>query len=1296
MANEVNITITGSNVSGPAFASAMGDLAKLRLEAAALAKEMDKIGKLRIDPNEATSSLIALRSKMQSLGIADIADVNVNPGRITTQLQMLKRLIDQAGISDILDVNVDKPAIASQLRDLAGISETIPIRFNIGAIPDLPKLGESIPLKFNIGSIPNLPQLGAIENVSSLNAAREAFQSLGLTISDVNTRLGIVDGSFARTGAMLLDSQNAFQGLGLSMDNTRSAMAILSGQMLPVMAQRMQDMNAVTRVALPLFQNAGGGWAFMSSRISLFGHALDAVLPPFLASISLWHLSIELAIEFGASLLGAAVALGTFAAAAVPTFKDIYSILQSTYTVNQAFGASIYPLTGGFQQMAQAVQPEVYVLFGEALYVVNQKTGAFTTLATAAGKVVDDLGARFTYAVTQGKGMNAFLAEAPKDLQGWGNVIGNIGGIIGNVFKVLPGYAAIILHALDDVTHAIELVTGSALGEWLLKIGLVSHGALVYVGLLATAFTFLATRALSALPGLFLGIATGLDRIGVSGAASTMLNTAAAVEKLAVSTAAVAGIGLLAAGFGYLVFEALTAKSAVDDFFANLQQQAQGASILNLQSTLTTQLAIAQKDYAAATQQVTLAQQHYNQVSANQPLYLRQAAMGLQIAKNNAGDYAAGLQQIKDEQSIVNQHVQEAAGIFHGTANAWSALNAAGITSSQLLDTNRQHWEEAMIEAQAYDNTLRAVTQTTGRYGAAQNALNFVAGDSANALGQVDSAMTKVVQAQDQLINVVLGGQQSFLSYMSSLDTMNTDFGKAKFGIDGLSLSSRTLANDFYTTAIPAAQKLIDSLDMQNISTKDLTTVIATQAGELLKYAGNSDTARATVVALINNALGPGTVSLQSLNKWVGTNSTTLNGFKSIVDKTTISAGSLAGVLQNDLNAQFAQDILKSSGATKDMQNFTNALVNGGSNTSRFHGARQQLITDLENAGFSAHDATGFVDGLQRKIDAMHGKTVGVGVHASGSGQITARENILGETQQVIGNLLFVNKGGRIPGFGDVDSVMAMLTPGEAVIPKWLVPILSPLLRKYGVPGFVSGGYVQDPQSIADFEGSMGSRFIHQPWPVYGKAESSKFLNDLNAAAQKMAQAAAAAAGGGAGTPGPGGGDPTSNQMLAMRLAPYWANGMEWADWRALWNQESGWNQYARNPGSGAYGIPQALPPGKMGAAANPPQSNPAAQISWGIGYIKGRYGDPIGAWAHEVAFNWYDNGGWLMPGMNIAMNGTGRPERVSPPNGGFDVVRMEIQAGGASAFEAFMVEAIRHWVRIKGGGDVQKAFGRR
>jgi hypothetical protein len=38
---------------------------------------------------------------------------------------------------------------------------------------------------------------------------------------------------------------------------------------------------------------------------------------------------------------------------------------------------------------------------------------------------------------------------------------------------------------------------------------------------------------------------------------------------------------------------------------------------------------------------------------------------------------------------------------------------------------------------------------------------------------------------------------------------------------------------------------------------------------------------------------------------------------------------------------------------------------------------------------------------------------------------------------------------------------------------------------------------------------------------------------------------------------------------------------------------------------------------------------------------------------------------------------------------------QLEVTSSGSSAFEQFMVMAIREWVRTKGGGNVQKAFGR-
>lgn len=92
---------------------------------------------------------------------------------------------------------------------------------------------------------------------------------------------------------------------------------------------------------------------------------------------------------------------------------------------------------------------------------------------------------------------------------------------------------------------------------------------------------------------------------------------------------------------------------------------------------------------------------------------------------------------------------------------------------------------------------------------------------------------------------------------------------------------------------------------------------------------------------------------------------------------------------------------------------------------------------------------------------------------------------------------------------------------------------------------------------------------------------------------------------------------------LEMTLARGWGED-QFACLDALWTKESGWRVNAANPSSGAYGIPQSLPGSKMASAGADWQTNPATQISWGLGYIAGRYGTPCAAWAHSQARNWY------------------------------------------------------------------------
>lgn len=125
------------------------------------------------------------------------------------------------------------------------------------------------------------------------------------------------------------------------------------------------------------------------------------------------------------------------------------------------------------------------------------------------------------------------------------------------------------------------------------------------------------------------------------------------------------------------------------------------------------------------------------------------------------------------------------------------------------------------------------------------------------------------------------------------------------------------------------------------------------------------------------------------------------------------------------------------------------------------------------------------------------------------------------------------------------------------------------------------------------------------------------------------------------------GGTPRANIISSFDLA----KGRGWTGDQfdamvELWWRESGWSQLANasgrhgNPDTKAYGIPQALPPTKMASAGSDWASNAKTQIKWGLGYIGGRYGNPVKALAHKNATKgeygnrdgWYASGG-MIPG---------------------------------------------------------------
>ena len=132
----------------------------------------------------------------------------------------------------------------------------------------------------------------------------------------------------------------------------------------------------------------------------------------------------------------------------------------------------------------------------------------------------------------------------------------------------------------------------------------------------------------------------------------------------------------------------------------------------------------------------------------------------------------------------------------------------------------------------------------------------------------------------------------------------------------------------------------------------------------------------------------------------------------------------------------------------------------------------------------------------------------------------------------------------------------------------------------------------------------------------------------VTTSAQILAQAGAPTGGS---TPVPRGASGSAVQaqniakLLTVRYG--WAPSQDAGQWNALvdlWNRESGWRWDAKNPTSGAYGIPQSLPASKMATAGADWLTNPATQIRWGLSYIRARYGSPVNAWSHETSAGWY------------------------------------------------------------------------
>ncbi|WP_139416906.1 lytic transglycosylase domain-containing protein [Agromyces laixinhei] len=202
----------------------------------------------------------------------------------------------------------------------------------------------------------------------------------------------------------------------------------------------------------------------------------------------------------------------------------------------------------------------------------------------------------------------------------------------------------------------------------------------------------------------------------------------------------------------------------------------------------------------------------------------------------------------------------------------------------------------------------------------------------------------------------------------------------------------------------------------------------------------------------------------------------------------------------------------------------------------------------------------------------------------------------------------------RSPRVGRVKQAATFVFAFAASVSFLLVNVVDPFSGATASSGFVAQGERFGGASVQaiEVEGDYAIEVGREAYDVEKKPEEVRLAPASTSSDSGWAPPAV--------TPDPGSAQAYAAGAVAARG---WASS-EFDCLVALWSKESGWRVNAYNAGSGAYGIPQALPGSKMASAGADWETNAATQVEWGLGYVSGRYGTPCGAWAHSQDVGWY------------------------------------------------------------------------
>lgn len=313
---------------------------------------------------------------------------------------------------------------------------------------------------------------------------------------------------------------------------------------------------------------------------------------------------------------------------------------------------------------------------------------------------------------------------------------------------------------------------------------------------------------------------------------------------------------------------------------------------------------------------------------------------------------------------------------------------------------------------------------------------------------------------------------------------------------------------------------------------------------------------------------------------------------------------------------------------------------------------------------------------------------------------------------QAAGKAAHMESGGMV-----VNSPTVLVGEGARGYPEWVIPsdplyrgrahaLLGSLISTIGVPGLSGGGVWGSITGAASDVGGAISNVASAGWNSVAGAAQWVAAHGVGPAIDAVASSAEAAMPAGwfgrtmsgvikymadtmkkwvAGRPTTANLPSADHKGMidqALALAGQAVNVANEAAVNMIVSHESGWNPSAINltdsnaqAGHPSQGLMQTIPSTFAAYALqgyNSSIDDPLSNLIAGIRYAVSRYGN-LSAVPGVVAVNrggayvGYDSGGWLMPGLTMAVNNTGVPERVISPSGAGGGGGISLAAGAVS-----------------------------